>query len=269
MLNHEYYGLDLNLYGMSTIFFFFSFSVSFGFFFFLLFSGFVSKNPYVLLANPSGSSTGSAISAATNLATVTLGIETDGSIITPSSANSVVGIKPTLGLTSRAGVILISPRQDNVGDKKATIAASKFIPAGGYKQFLKAEGLRGKRLGILRRPFFNFSGTSVSAQTFETHFKTLRQKGTILVYNIEISNINVILDVRESGEGLALLYEFKKALNAYLSELLVSPVRTLGDVIAFNLKHSKEVSLALSPIPFPFSTLIIELDAVLSSFNLF
>ncbi|XP_020527439.1 putative amidase C869.01 [Amborella trichopoda] len=223
------------------------------------------KNPYVLSANPSGSSTGSAISAATNLATVTLGTETDGSIITPSSANSLVGIKPTLGLTSRAGVILISPRQDTVGpicrtvldavfvldeivgfdqrDKKATIAASKFIPAGGYKQFLKAEGLRGKRLGILREPFFNFSGTSVLAQTFETHFKTLRQKGAILVDNVEISNINVILDVRESGEGLALLYEFKKALNAYLSELLVSPVRTLSDVIAFNIKHSKEEKL--------------------------
>ncbi|ERN13484.1 hypothetical protein AMTR_s00041p00212520 [Amborella trichopoda] len=100
------------------------------------------------------------------------------------SANSVVGIKPTLGLTSRAGVILISPRQDTVG-----------------------------------------------------------KKGAILVDNIEISNINVILDVRESGEGLALLYEFKKALNAYLSELLVSPVRTLADVIAFSIKHSKEEKL--------------------------
>ncbi|XP_020527438.1 putative amidase C869.01 [Amborella trichopoda] len=217
------------------------------------------KNPYVLSANPSGSSTGSAISAATYLATVTLSTETDGSIITPSSANSVVGIKPTLGLTSRAGVILISPRQDTVGpicrtvldavfvldeivgfdqrDKKATIGASKFIPAGGYKQFLKAEGLRGKRLGILREPFFNFSGIFVLAQTFETHFKTLRQKGAILVDNIEISNINVILDVRESGEGLALLYEFKEALNAYLSELLVSPVRTLAYVIAFKIKY--------------------------------
>ncbi|ERN13469.1 hypothetical protein AMTR_s00041p00208950, partial [Amborella trichopoda] len=95
------------------------------------------------------------------------------------------------------------------------------------------------------------------------------QKGAILVDNIEISNINVILDVRESGARLALLYESKKALNAYLSVLLVSPVRTLADVIAFNIKHSKEVSLALSPIPFPFSSLIIELDDVLSSFNLF
>ncbi|KAL4187798.1 hypothetical protein AMTRI_Chr09g20960 [Amborella trichopoda] len=88
-------------------------------------------------------------------------------------------------------------------DKKATIAASKFIPVGGYKQFLKAKG----------------------------------KKGAILVDNIEISNINVILDVRESGARLALLYESKKALNAYLSVLLV---RTLADVIAFNIKHSKE-----------------------------
>ncbi|KAL4187790.1 hypothetical protein AMTRI_Chr09g20880 [Amborella trichopoda] len=173
---------------------------------------FFSKNPYVLSANPSGSSTGSAISAATNLATVTL-----------------IGIKPTLGLTSRAGVILISPRQDTVGPICRTVMDAVFVLDEIVQHPISY------LLGILREPFFNFSGTSVLAQTFETHFKTLRY--------IEISNINVILDVRESGEGLALLYEFKKALNAYLSELLVSPVRTLADVIAFSIKHSKEEKL--------------------------
>ncbi|KAB1207602.1 hypothetical protein CJ030_MR7G022904 [Morella rubra] len=124
------------------------------------------KNPYVLSADPCGSSSGSAISVAANLVAVSLATETDGSIICPSSHNSAVGIKPTVGLTSRAGVIPISPRQDTVGTvsdavyvldeivgldyrDKATIKASLYIPRGGYKQFLKANGLRGKRLGIL------------------------------------------------------------------------------------------------------------------------
>ncbi|ERN13509.1 hypothetical protein AMTR_s00041p00218480 [Amborella trichopoda] len=113
------------------------------------------QNPYVLSADPCGSSSGSAVGVATNLATVTLGTETDGSIICPSTANAVVRIKPTVGLTSRAGVIPVSPRQDNIRpicrtvsdavyvldeivgfdrrDRKANRTALKFIPAGGYK----------------------------------------------------------------------------------------------------------------------------------------
>ncbi|RVW96602.1 putative amidase C869.01 [Vitis vinifera] len=171
-------------------------------------------NPYVLSATPCGSSSGSAISVAANLAAVSLGTETMGSILCPSHFNSVVGIKPTVGLTSRAGVVPISPRQDTVGpicrtvsdavevldvivgfDKrdKATRTASKYIPRGGYKQFLNANGLKGKRLGIVRNPPYMFENVSVQPQVFEHHFHTLRQGGAVLVDHLKIANIDVSL----------------------------------------------------------------------------
>ncbi|KAG6536845.1 probable amidase At4g34880 [Zingiber officinale] len=225
-----------------------------------------ARNPYVLSASPCGSSSGSAISAAANLAAVTLGTETDGSIICPSHLNSVVGIKPTVGLTSRAGVIPVSPRQDTIGplcrtvsdavqvldvivgfdkdDAAATRAALKYIPAGGYKQFLKVNGLKGKRIGILRR-FFDFSSTDSSYKNavFEGHFGTMRQKGAILIDDLEVANSSIILDVTQSGEAVALLAEFKLALNSYLSDLSSSPVKSLADVIEFNNQHSAEERL--------------------------
>ncbi|XP_059647505.1 probable amidase At4g34880 isoform X2 [Cornus florida] len=208
------------------------------------------KNPYVLSADPYGSSSGSAISVAANMAAVSLGTETDGSIICPASANAVVGIKPTVGLTSRAGVIPISPRQDTIGpicrtvsdavyvldaivgydsNDTATREASKFIPSGGYMQFLKTDGLEGKRLGIVRNPFFIFDNGSVLPQVFEHHLHTLRERGAILVDHLEIANIDVILNSRRSGENTALVAEFKIALNAYLEDLVASPVRSLAD----------------------------------------
>ncbi|XP_043715007.1 probable amidase At4g34880 isoform X2 [Telopea speciosissima] len=190
---------------------------------------------------------------------VSLGTETDGSIICPSDFNGVVGIKPTVGLTSRAGVIIISPRQDTIGpicrtvsdavyvldeivgfdprDAEATRDAEKFFPRDGYKQFLKADGLQGKRLGIVRKPFFNFPKGSVFAQAFEEHFNTLRQRGAVLVDNLEIANISSILDHSRSGEQMTMLAEFKIALNSYLSDLVTSPVRSLADIIAFNENH--------------------------------
>ncbi|KAF8410439.1 hypothetical protein HHK36_002968 [Tetracentron sinense] len=209
------------------------------------------KNPYVLSADPCGSSSGSAISVAANMVAVSLGTETDGSIICPSNYNSVVGIKPTVGLTSRAGVIPISPRQDTVGpmcrtvsdavyvldaivgfDRRdaATRKASKFIPNGGYKQFLKADGLKGKRLGIVRNPF-------TFPKEYQYHLNKLRQRGAILVDHLEIANIDVIFS-NTSGEDTALVAEFKLSLNAYLKELITSPVRSLADIIAFNKKFS-------------------------------
>ncbi|KAJ4964749.1 hypothetical protein NE237_016598 [Protea cynaroides] len=217
-------------------------------------------NPYLMSADPSGSSTGSATSVAADMAAVSLGTETYGSIICPSNTNSVVGIKPTLGLTSRSGVIPISPRQDTVGPicrtvsdavyvldaiagydpyDKATESASKFIPFGGYKQFLNENGLKRKRLGIVRSPFFDFPNeNSHLAQAFENHFQILSQKGAVLVDNLQVANISMILDFYQSGEATALKTEFKIALNSYLSELVSSPIRTLADAIAFNLKYS-------------------------------
>ncbi|PIN24856.1 Amidase [Handroanthus impetiginosus] len=147
------------------------------------------KNPYVLSADPCGSSSGSAISVASNMVAVSLGTETDGSILCPSGANAVV-----------AGVIPISPRQDTVGN-------SKYIPHDGYSQFLKLNGLKGKRLGIVRDLFFQFSDRLVK-HTFEQHLQTLS------------------------------IVSCKISLNDYLKELVASPVRSLAAVIAFNKKFS-------------------------------
>ncbi|CAH1433587.1 unnamed protein product [Lactuca virosa] len=154
------------------------------------------KNPFVLSATPCGSSSGPAISVAANMAAVSIGTETDGSILCPASFNSVVGIKPTVGLTSRAGVIPVSPSLDTIGpicrtvsdavyvletivgfdynDRDATKKASQYIPYGGYTQFLKADGLKGKRIGVVRNPFFVFSNGSNLHQVFENHLQTLR-----------------------------------------------------------------------------------------------
>ncbi|KAL4187802.1 hypothetical protein AMTRI_Chr09g21000 [Amborella trichopoda] len=152
------------------------------------------RNPYVLSANPSRSSTG---------------------------ANTVVGIKPTLGLTSRAGVILISPRQETVRPICRTVLDAVFV----LDEIVVL--IKGTRKPQKQHPSSYLLGdtSNFSRQRLKFHFSSVFT--SILVDNIEISNINVILN-------------FKKALNAYLSELLVSPVKTLADVIAFNIKHSKE-----------------------------
>ncbi|RDX70330.1 hypothetical protein CR513_50439, partial [Mucuna pruriens] len=214
------------------------------------------KNPYTM-DGPCGSSSGSAISVAANLVAVTLGSETDGSILCPSDFNSVVGIKPTVGLTSRAGVVPITPLQDTVGpicrtvsdaalvletiagidiNDKATLKASKYVPRGGYAQFLNKDGLRGKRIGILRA-FYGFENGTLKHETFEQHLRTLRQKGAVLLDNLQIENIQEILN--DPSETFAMAFEFKLSLNEYLRGLIASPVRSLTDVIAFNEKHPK------------------------------
>ncbi|WJX53058.1 amidase [Trifolium repens] len=214
------------------------------------------KNPYTL-DEPCGSSSGSAISVAANLVSVSLGTETDGSILCPSSMNSVVGIKPTVGLTSRAGVVPISPRQDTVGPicrtvsdaayvletiagidtfDEATTEASKYIPKGGYAQFLKKDGLRGKRLGVVRR-YYDFGNDTFLHETFKLHLNTLRQRGAVVVDDLKIDYINEIINGQ--SEAIALNFEFKLSLNAYLKDLIASPVKSLADVIAFNNKHPK------------------------------
>ncbi|GLT42899.1 hypothetical protein SLA2020_168760 [Shorea laevis] len=163
------------------------------------------------------------------------------------------------GLTNRAWVIPVSPRQDTIGPScrtvsyavyvldaivgldghdKATKKASQYIASGGYKQFLNPHGLKGKRLGIFRNPFFNFRKGSGLTEAFESHFHTLRERGAVLVDNLEIGNINFILNFTLSGETIALLAEFKLSLNAYLKELVSSPVQSLADVIEFNQKFS-------------------------------
>ncbi|XP_042982084.1 probable amidase At4g34880 [Carya illinoinensis] len=215
------------------------------------------KNPYTG-GYPCGSSSGSAISVAANMGAVSIGTETDGSILCPSNNNLVVGFKPTVGLTSRAGVIPISPRQDSVGpicrtvsdavyvldviagidyNDKATIETSRHIPKGGYAQFLKPDGLRGKRLGIVRNPFYLGMGNDTTA-IVEKHLNTLRNRGAVLLDNLEIPNL-AAYDISGSAETVALLAEFRISLNEYLKELVASPVRSLADAIAFNKKNPK------------------------------
>ncbi|KAG5411433.1 hypothetical protein IGI04_007752 [Brassica rapa subsp. trilocularis] len=176
--------------------------------------GLQGKNPYVLSADPSGSSSGSAISVAANLVAVSLGTETDGSILAPSSQNSVVGIKPN-SVHVLDAIVGYDPLDE------ATKTASKYIPKGGYKQFLRANGLKGKRLGV------------VFGSLLDHDIKTLRQEGAIVIENLTIP-------YTDSGEMTALLAEFKISLNAYLKALVKSPVRSLADVIAFNKKIAKK-----------------------------
>ncbi|VAH24656.1 unnamed protein product [Triticum turgidum subsp. durum] len=238
-------------------------------------------NPYVLSASPCGSSTGSAIAAAASMAAVTVGTETDGSILCPASLNSVVGIKPTVGLTSRAGVVPITPRQDTVGmasvvgehgkspsldvsygrpicrtvtdavlvldaivgydalDAAATSTASKYIPDGGYTQFLKKDGLNGKRIGI-PNGFFSYANGTVQHTVYQQHIDTMRKQGAIVIEDLDIANLSVILDSLNNGQEIALAAEFKLSLNAYLPGLSYSPVRTLAEIIAFNDAHPVE-----------------------------
>ncbi|KAK9129495.1 hypothetical protein Sjap_009982 [Stephania japonica] len=224
------------------------------------------KNPYNVEEDPGGSSTGSAVAVAANLVTVSLGTETNRSIIEPCSVNCVVGIKPTLGLTSRSGVIPLTHRQDTVGpigrtvadavtlldvivgydprDSVATKAAAQYIPPGGYKQFLNKDGLKGKKLGNLWSTFKNAGfdpHTSPVPGIYQKHIETMRQLGAIIIDDVEIANFFTIMD--GDDEFLAMQYEFKVDLNAYLSKLVESPVRTLADVIAYNEKHPEQEML--------------------------
>ncbi|KAK8934977.1 Translocon at the outer membrane of chloroplasts 64 [Platanthera zijinensis] len=220
------------------------------------------KSPYPGTDGPCGTSSGSAVAVAANLVTVALGTDLDGAITCPSTTNSVVGIKPTVGVTSRSGVVPISDRLDTVGpmartvadavavldviagfdprDSSATRAGEKFIPAGGFRQFLKADGLKGKRIGILSRRFDDFEEKSAEAATFARFFDIMRNKGATVMNDLEIRGVGQMSDPAASGEAAELLAEFKVSLEAYLADLISSPVRTLADIIAFNNHHKEE-----------------------------
>jgi amidase len=212
----------------------------------------LGPSPYALNRTACGSSSGSAAAVAANLAAVSLGTETDGSIVCPSGSNSCVGIKPTLGLVSRAGVIPIAHSQDTAGpiartveDAAITLAAIAGVdprdPAtraarghlhDDYRPFLRRGALRGARLGVWRDGIFGSSPESDAVG--EDAFAALEDLGATLVDPADVPNVFDIFD----PEFTVLLYEFKADLNAYLGELLRSPVRTLADVIAFNQAHA-------------------------------
>jgi amidase len=218
-----------------------------------------TKNPYVLDRNPCGSSSGSGAAVAASLCAASIGTETDGSIVCPSSNNGVVGIKPTVGLTSRAGVVPLAASQDTVGPHGRTVAdaaallgalASKTAdprdPATSgnrnkvftdYVQFLDPNGLRGARIGVLR----GGGMTGYSEETdaiFEEALAAMADAGATLVDPVEIPTIDVINEAFD--EVVVLVYEFRRDLNAYLATRTGVPVRSLADCIAFNLEHADE-----------------------------
>ena len=212
----------------------------------------VGLNPYALNRSECGSSAGSAAAIAASLAATSLGTETDGSIVCPAGMNSCVGIKATLGLASRSGVIPIAHSQDMVGPISRTVedaaitlgaitgidtrdpatAASKGHAYRNYRAFLDAGALKGKRLGVWREGIFGFSPETDAVG--EAALEALADLGAVLVDPADIPNIGEIFEV----EFTVLLYEFKHDLEVYLRGLVRSEVRTLADVIAFNRAHA-------------------------------
>jgi len=214
-----------------------------------------AKNPYVLDRNPCGSSSGSGGAVAANLCAAAIGTETDGSIVCPSSANGIVGIKPTLGLVSRAGVIPIAHSQDTAGPMTRTVRDAAIILnviAGidgrdsatsslstrqpvDYTQYLDANGLRGARIGIARTRFFGYS--DVTDRVINEAIDVMKRQGAIIVDPANIETAGKFDD----SEFDVLLYEFKADLNAYLASLGPNaPVKSLQEIIDFNARHKDQ-----------------------------
>jgi amidase len=205
-------------------------------------------SPYVLDHNPCGSSSGSGTAIAANLAAASLGTETDGSIVCPSSHNALVGIKTTLGLTSRSGVIPIAHSQDVTGPMARTVADAATVlgamtgvdprdPATAdsrghshrdYRKFLDPGGLRGARVGVWREGVFGVSPEADAVA--EAAIAELSRLGATVVDPTDIPNVADSFD----PEFTVLLFEFKADIAAYLSELRNTSMRTLADLIAFN-----------------------------------
>lgn len=216
-----------------------------------------ARNPYALDRTPCGSSSGSASAVAANLAAGALGTETNGSILCPASVNGVVGIKPTVGLTSRAGVIPISHSQDTIGPFGRTVmdaalllgviagpdpndavtASSRAHARPDYSAGLDANALRGARIGVPRRRYFGYSDKADAL--IEQCIATLRDLGAELIDPADLPSSDQ-LDASEA-QSVVLLYEFKADLNAYLATLgPEAPVHSLAELIAFNRAHAAE-----------------------------
>jgi amidase len=212
-----------------------------------------TRNPYVLDRNPCGSSSGSAVAVAANLCAAAVGTETDGSIICPSSINGIVGIKPTLGLISRNGVIPIAHSQDTPGPMARSVrdaaillnvlagpdpndsatdgSSSKAQP--DYTKFLDPNGLRNARLGVAKR-FFGFNADV--DRLIDKCIAQMRERGADIIDSIDYPAKEGL----DKSELEVLLYEFKADLNAYLRTRSSFLVKTLSDIIAFNERRRSE-----------------------------
>ena len=207
-----------------------------------------TRNPFVLDRSPGGSSSGSAASVSANLCVAALGSETDGSIMSPSSACGIVGIKPTVGLISGQGVIPISHSQDTVGPHARTVADAATVLSAiaesgtNYRDFLKADGLHGARIGIARK--FHTGYSEHTDQVFEHALEVLRSCGAELVDDVDIpGNAELRANLEGADEGsevLVLDYEFKADLAKYLATRADPAIHTLADLIRFNAEHAAE-----------------------------
>ncbi|MGZ5034026.1 MAG: amidase [Usitatibacter sp.] len=209
-----------------------------------------TRNPYAPDRTPSGSSSGSACAAAANLCAAAIGTETDGSVTSPAACNSLVGLKPTLGLVSRTGIVPIAHSQDTAGpmcrtvedcallmnaiagpDPNDAITVAKGVPKLDFTAHLGREDLKGVRLGVGRQYF----GASEKADLLiEEALVALKALGAVLV-DVEIPTLGKFDD----AELDVLLFEFKADLDAFLSKQLpASPVRSLSDLIEFNARNA-------------------------------
>lgn len=210
-----------------------------------------TRNPYALDRNPCGSSSGSGAAPAANLCAAAIGTETDGSVVCPSNANSLVGIKPTVGLVSRAGIIPISHSQDTAGPMARTVTDAVTLLAAltgedprdpttkesrgkalnDYSRFLDPNGVKGMRLGVARK-YFGFNDRV--DKLLSERLADLKRRGAVLVDPADIPTSGKFDD----SELEVLLYEFKADLNKYLAGLgPTAPVHTLKELIEFNEKN--------------------------------
>jgi amidase len=213
--------------------------------------GGLTRNPYALDRNPSGSSSGSAVAVSASLCAAAVGTETDGSIVSPSSLCGIVGIKPTVGLVSRAGIIPIAHSQDTAGPMARTVTDAALLlgaisgpdPADpatessrdpappDYTKFLDPDGLRGARLGVARK---FFRPGSIADKILDAAIEEMKRRGAVVVDPADLPSHG-----KFGGFSFeVLLYEFKADLNAYLASLgPEAPVHTLQEVIDFNLRN--------------------------------
>ena len=210
------------------------------------------RNPYALDRTPSGSSSGSGVAAAANFCAVAVGTETDGSVVSPAAASSLVGLKPTVGLVSRSGIIPISHSQDTAGPMTRTVAdaaallsvlvgmdpadaataASQGKAHADYTKFLDPHGLKGARIGVPRERFFGYHAPTDAL--VERAIELMKAQGATLIDPAPIPTAAKLDD----PEFEVLLYEFKADLEAYLAGLGEGPhPRTLADLIRYNEEH--------------------------------
>lgn len=214
------------------------------------------RNPYALDRDPSGSSSGSAVAVSANLCAAAVGSETDGSIVSPSSACGIVGIKPTLGLLSRSGIIPIAHSQDTAGPMARTVADAAILLAAmtgvderdeatrasrgkalpDLAELLDADGLKGARIGVYHPR--SLDENPLVSPVMASAIAALKERGAVIVDPVKIESARKF----DESEFEVLLYEFKADLNKYLADLgPAAPVHSLKEAIDFNERHKDRV----------------------------